>query len=136
MAVKNMLVLWQTQRAHCFFCGRPKGHIVSFVADPKGTLLLLWQTQRAHCFFCGRPKGHIASFVADPKGTFFFCGRPKGHIVFFVADPKGTLDPPMGTVPFGKGLVRTLMLTAHTRKCSLLHPVNSLNHHLYRHCYW
>ena len=31
------------------------------------------------------------------------------------ADPKGTLEAPKGTVPFGKGLVRTL-LHKHTAK--------------------
>ena len=33
------------------------------------------------------------------------------HIVSFVADPKGTLEPPKGTVPFGKSLARTLDAT-------------------------
>ena len=37
--------------------------------------------------------------------------KPKGHIVHFVADPKYTLEPPKGTVPFGKGLARTLVIT-------------------------
>ena len=32
VAVKNMLVLRWSQRAHCFFCGRPKEHIRA----PKG----------------------------------------------------------------------------------------------------
>ena len=36
-------------------------------------------------------------------------GGAKGHIVGFGADPKGTLKPPKGTVPFGKGLARTLI---------------------------
>ena len=39
----------------------------------------------------------------------WFWGGAKGHIVGFGADPKGTLEPPKGTVPFGKGLARTLM---------------------------
>ena len=30
------------------------------------------------------------------------------HIIGFWADPKGTLGAPKGTVPFGKGLARTL----------------------------
>ena len=39
------------------------------------------------------------------------CTEPKGHIVHFVADPKGTLEASKGTVPFGKGLARTLPWT-------------------------
>ena len=41
----------------------------------------------------------------------WFWGGAKGHIVGFGADPKGTLEPPKGTVPFGKGLARTLVCT-------------------------
>ena len=33
------------------------------------------------------------------------------HIVSFMADPKGTLESPKGTVPFGKGLARTLVFS-------------------------
>ena len=32
----------------------------------------------------------------------------KEHIVGFRADPRGIFEPSKGTVPFGKGLVRTL----------------------------
>ena len=35
-------------------------------------------------------------------------GGTKGHIIGFWADPKGTLWAPKGTVPFEKGLARTL----------------------------
>ena len=38
-------------------------------------------------------------------------GGAKGHIIGFGADPKGTLGAPKGTVPFGKGLARTLVFT-------------------------
>ena len=45
----------------CWFWGGAKEHIVSFVADPKGTL-----------FLCGRPKGHIRA----PKGHSVLWKRP------------------------------------------------------------
>ena len=38
VGVKNMLVLRWSQRAHCFFCSRPKGHIRA----PKG-YIALWK---------------------------------------------------------------------------------------------
>ena len=49
-------------------------------------------------------------------------GGAKGHIVGIGADPKGTLEAPKGTVPFGKGLTRTLVaataqLQLHVIKC-------------------
>ena len=40
VAVKNMLVLGQSQRAHCWFRGGAKGHIVGLGAELKGTLLV------------------------------------------------------------------------------------------------
>ena len=42
------------------------------------------------------------------KNTGMLVLKAKGHIVHFGADPKGTLGAPKGTVPFGKGLARTL----------------------------
>ena len=36
VTVKNMLVLRWSQRAHCFFCGRPKGHVRA--PPPQGTV--------------------------------------------------------------------------------------------------
>ena len=78
MAVKNVLVLGWTQGPHCCFWGRPKGHIVAFGADSKGTLLV----------------------GADPRGTLLVGADPRGTLLVG-ADPKGT-------VPFGKCLVRTL----------------------------
>ena len=41
------------------------------------------------------------------KICWFWDGADR-HIVSFVADPNGTLEPPKGTVPFGKGLATTL----------------------------
>ena len=35
--------------------------------------------------------------------------EPKGTLFPYMADPKGTLEPTKGTVPFRKGLARTLM---------------------------
>ena len=45
VAVKNILVLGQSQRAHCWFRGGAKEHIVDFGANPKGTLesIALWK---------------------------------------------------------------------------------------------
>ena len=45
-------------------------------------------------------------------------GATKGHIVDFEADVEATLEPPKGTVPFGKGLVSTLMCTM-LQACSI-----------------
>ena len=44
--------------------------------------------------------------------TEFYSQSP--DIVGFGADSEGTLEPPKGTVPFGKGLARTLVPLLHT----------------------
>ena len=62
VTVKNMLVLRWSQRAHCFFCGRPKGHVRA--PPPKGTVPFGEGLARTLHFTCILLIGTLAIFLS------------------------------------------------------------------------